>query len=177
MNWVWPKPTLGLYDAFGRPGSIRPHGSMGYDFGGAPFTLTHAAKFGRFRSHCGKFGLSLPFMMSRIENETTSFPVRGRLKSMTALEYLFQTVTCAMTPGVDTLTIDTRVSVPPVPIGRARGTVQRDLPVRDEQRGRRHVVIRAGDRIARARYREQHQGDEDGKLFHFYSYRELRWFS
>src|SRR5664279_3012021 len=68
-------------------------------------------------SYCGRFGLSLPFKMSRIENETTSFPVRGRLKSMTALEYLFQTVTCAMTPGVETLTIDTRVSVPPVGIG------------------------------------------------------------
>ncbi len=36
---------------------------------------------------------------------------------MTALEYLFQTVTCAMTPGVETLTIDTRVSVPPVGMG------------------------------------------------------------
>ena len=70
-----------------------------------------------FVSYCGRFGLSLPFMMSRIENDTTSFPVRGRLKSMTALEYLFQTVTWAMTPGVDTLTRDTRVSVPPLPIG------------------------------------------------------------
>ena len=92
---------------------------------------------------------------------------------MTALEYLFQTVTCAMTPGVETFATDTRVSVPPVRDGRARGTVQRNLEVRNEQRGSRHVVIRAGDRIARARDREQHQGDEDGKLFHFYSYRQL----
>src|SRR5450756_635717 len=68
-------------------------------------------------SYCGRFGLSAPFMIARIENETTSFPVRGMLKSMTALEYLFQTVTCAMTPGADTLTTDTRVSVPPLPIG------------------------------------------------------------
>src|SRR5450759_435356 len=64
-------------------------------------------------SYCGRFGLSLPFMISRIENETTSFPVRGMLKSMTALEYLFQTVTCAMTPGTNTWTWDTRVSTPP----------------------------------------------------------------
>src|ERR1035437_2619384 len=70
-------------------------------------------------SYCGAFGLSLPFKMSRIENETTSFPVRGRLKSMTGLKYLFQTVTCAMTPGVDTLTMDTSVSVPPEGIGYA----------------------------------------------------------
>src|ERR1019366_6007009 len=57
--------------------------------------------------------------------------------------------------------------------GGALDTVQRHAPVGDEQRGTRHVVIRAGDRIARARYREQDQGNEDGKLFHFYSY---RWF-
>src|SRR5450759_178663 len=89
-----------------------PQGSFGY----AALHFARSAA-GRFRSHCVWFGLSLPFMMSRIENETTSFPVRGMLKSMTALEYLFQTVTCAMTPGTDTLTMDTRVSTPPVGIG------------------------------------------------------------
>ena len=82
------------------PGFFRPHGSTLY------VTV----------SYCGKFGLIAPFMMSRIENDTTSFPVRGMLKSMTALEYLFHTVTCAITPGEETFTIDTSVSVPPVPM-------------------------------------------------------------
>src|SRR5512135_1000098 len=80
-----------------------PHGSSGY------FVV----------SYCGRFGLSAPFMMSRIEKDTVSLPVSGMLKSMTALEYLFHTITWAITPGVDTLTIDTRVSVPPVPIGKS----------------------------------------------------------
>src|SRR5664280_1002136 len=63
------------------------------------------------------FTFRLPLRIWLILKYATSLPVSGTLKSRTALEYLFHTVTCAMTPGVETLTIETRVSVPPGGIG------------------------------------------------------------
>ena len=97
-NCFWPKPTEGLYVA-GMALTFTPQGSVVVPV--CVFVLA----------------FSLPFMMSRIEKDTTSLPVSGMLKSRTAFEYLFHTVTCAMTPGVETLTTDTRVSTPPVPMG------------------------------------------------------------
>ncbi len=58
MNCICPQPTLGSYETVVVPGSTRPHGSTGY--------LTV--------SYCGRFGLIAPFMMSRIEKDTTSLP-------------------------------------------------------------------------------------------------------
>ena len=102
MNCLAPKPTFGRYTA-GLTERFTPHGSP----------VPEPRKL----FTCVKLTFSLPFMMSRIENDTTSLPVIGTLKSRTAREYLFHTVTCAMRPGVETLTIDTSVSMPPVGMG------------------------------------------------------------
>src|SRR5450759_4633273 len=57
------------------------------------------------------FTFRLPLRMWLILKYATSLPVSGTLKSRTAAEYLFHTVTWAMTPGAETLTIPTSVSV------------------------------------------------------------------
>src|SRR5659263_348116 len=57
------------------------------------------------------FTFSLPLRMSLILKYATSLPVSGTLKSRMAFEYLFHTVMWAMTPGAETLTIPTSVSL------------------------------------------------------------------
>src|SRR3974377_1462138 len=103
MNCDWPQPTDGWYEFVS---VLMPHGSgspMICVPGGAPLVV--------------EFTFRTPFMTPRMDQNAMSLPVSGTLKSRTAFEYLFHTVTWAMTPGVDTFVIDTRVSVPPPGVG------------------------------------------------------------